>query len=80
MEKFILDKINRLNADQQSIAHLAYNAGYSDDAYYSYNLPKSYYGQALPQDQATADLWDKFWSEGNGELAAEESNHSALDY
>lgn len=79
MEKFILDKINRLNADQQSIAHLAYKAGY-ELGYTLRNLPKSYYGRDLPQNQEASDLWDKFWSEGNGELAAAESNHSALDY
>lgn len=80
MEKFIQDKIDKLKADQKEIAYLAYKAGYEDSAYYNSYLPKSYYGRELPQDEETSELWDRFWSEGNGELAAEEQDHPANDY
>jgi hypothetical protein len=80
MEKFIKDKINLLPAEQQEIACFAYDAGYEGGINYSYRLPKSYYGFKLPQNEETSELWNRFWSEGNGELAAAEANHSSLDY
>ena len=77
MTKDIQNKINKLSVNQQSIAHLAYKAGYAECAS---NLPESYDGRELPQNEEASELWNHFWSEGNGELAAAEANHSALDY